>query len=114
MILVSWFFQLLRSSEEDLKKLYENIPDSIWHQQPPTLHGEWRIFDDHQDHHHDGFSFGEGDFFQEFEEMLQNFFRGSPFHSGPQLKGIYTWREYCLARLFSVQLLFPRCHGVRS
>ena len=68
--------QFCRNIQEDFEERYG------W-QQPPMNHEGWNV----QHGHQDDLGCSEGEFFQEFEQIFQNFFQGFPFGVTPQIQG---------------------------
>lgn len=82
--------QLYRNIQEDFEKLYGRTPDNDlnW-QQPPANREEGNILYEHPGHgeYQSGVEFSEGEFFHEFEQMFQSFFRGFPYDVTPSVQG---------------------------
>lgn len=86
--------------QEDFEELYG------W-QRPPMRPEGWIVHHWHED----DLEFSEGEFFQEFEQMFQNFFGGFPFDVTPQIQGlsmIYCFDKTAEESTGNWQTMFPK------
>lgn len=65
------------------RNIQEDFEERYGWQQPPMNHEGWNV----QHGHQDDLGCSEGEFFQEFEQIFQNFFQGFPFGVTPQIQG---------------------------